>query len=372
MISLEKTQRIQGLSRHVSKAKKSQTSRKKSSWRAILTLVTFTVLVVLAGSMAWLQMPMGFKPDAVKTSSGVQVLDLAIEPGTTPKGVAQAISDAGVNVSPPLLRLWFRLSGQDRAIKAGSYEITPEMSPKGVLNMLVRGEESLKTITLVEGWTFKQFKQALAKAETLKFTTQTMTDADIMAKLGRPNIHPEGRFYPDSYTYSKGSTDLAVMQRALKAMDRHLENVWAQKPAHLKLMNPEELLILASIVEKETGRASDRPMISAVFHNRLKIGMRLQTDPTVIYGLGDSFDGNLRRVDLRTDTPYNTYTRSGLPPTPIAMPGKAALIAAISPAPSSALYFVAKGDGTSHFSQTLNEHNNAVNKYQRGLSKEGQ
>jgi UPF0755 protein len=246
------------------------------------------------------------------------------------------------------------------------------MSPRAVLNMLARGEETLRTVTLVEGWTFKQFKQALAKSDNLKLTTQGMTDAEIMAQLGRPNLHPEGRFYPDTYTYAKGSTDLAVMQRALKAMDRHLTKVWDQRKTNLPLTQPDELLILASIVEKETGRASDRPLISAVFHNRLKMGMRLQTDPTVIYGLGEAFDGNLRRVDLRTDTPYNTYTRGGLPPTPIAMPGKAALMAAIDPAPSNALYFVAKGDGTSHFSQTLNEHNNAVNKYQRGISKQGQ
>jgi UPF0755 protein len=223
-------------------------------------------------------------------------------------------------------------------------------------------------VTLVEGWTFKQFRQALAKSESIKLSTQGLSNEDIMALLGRPNLHPEGRFYPDTYTYSKGSTDLAVMGRALKSMDRHLTEVWSQKSPQNRLKSPDELLILASIVEKETGRASDRPLISAVFHNRLKIGMRLQTDPTVIYGLGDAFDGNLRRVDLKTDTPYNTYTRNGLPPTPIAMPGKAALMAAIQPASSNALYFVAKGDGTSHFSQSLNEHNQAVNKYQRGLS----
>ena len=315
---------------------------------------------------------MGFKSPYLNASPSVQVLDLAVEPGTSPKGVAQAIADAGADVSPELLRFWFRVSGQDRAIKAGSYEITPEMSPRVVLNMLARGEETLRTVTLVEGWTFKQFKQALAKSDNLKLTIQGMTDAEIMAQLGRPNLHPEGRFYPDTYTYAKGSTDLALMQRALKAMDRHLAKVWNQKKTNVLLTHPDELLILASIVEKETGRASDRPLISAVFHNRLKMGMRLQTDPTVIYGLGDAFDGNLRRIDLRTDTPYNTYTRSGLPPTPIAMPGMAALLAAIDPAPSNAIYFVAKGDGTSHFSQTLNEHNNAVNKYQRGLSKQGQ
>lgn len=360
------------MSRPASKVKKSKSSRKRHSWGAFLSLFALSVITVLAAAVYWLQSPMGFKPTSLNASSSVQVLDLAIEPGTSPKGVAQAIADAGADVSPELLRFWFRVSGQDRAIKAGSYEVTPEMSPRAVLNMLARGEETLRTVTLVEGWTFKQFKQALAKSDNLKLTTQGMTDAEIMAQLGRPNLHPEGRFYPDTYTYAKGSTDLAVMQRALKAMDRHLTKVWDQRKTNLPLTQPDELLILASIVEKETGRASDRPFISAVFHNRLKMGMRLQTDPTVIYGLGEAFDGNLRRVDLRTDTPYNTYTRGGLPPTPIAMPGKAALMAAIDPAPSNALYFVAKGDGTSHFSQTLNEHNNAVNKYQRGISKQGQ
>jgi len=314
---------------------------------------------------------MGFKPNAPLSSDAQfgQVIDLSIEFGTSPGGVAQAIADAGTDVSPHLLKLWFRLSGQDRAIKAGSYEITPDMSPRTVLNMLARGEESLRSVTLVEGWTFKQFKQALAKADALKTSTQGMSDAEIMALLGRPDVHPEGRFYPDTYTYSKGSSDIAVMKRAMKAMDRQLAEVWSKKSAPIALASPEDLLILASIIEKETGRASDRPLISAVFHNRLKMGMRLQTDPTVIYGLGNAFDGNLRRIDLRTDTPYNTYTRSGLPPTPIAMPGKAALKAALDPTKSSALYFVAKGDGSSHFSLSLNEHNQAVNKYQRGLSK---
>ena len=358
------------MSRPASKARKSNTSRKKLSWGVFLTLSILMLVAVLAGALAWLELPMGFKPSVLSESSSPQVLDLSIEPGTSPKSVAQAISDAGADVSPPLLRLWFRLSGQDRAIKAGSYEITPDMSPRTVLNMLARGEESLRYVTLVEGWTFKQFKQTLAKSEALKSSTQGMSDAQIMAQLGRPSVHPEGRFYPDTYSYSKGSTDLAVMNRALKAMDKQLAKIWAQKPGILALASPDELLTLASIVEKETGRASDRPIISSVFHNRLKIGMRLQTDPTVIYGLGDAFDGNLRRVDLRTDTPYNTYTRAGLPPTPIAMPGKAALKAAIEPSASNFLYFVAKGDGSSHFSQSLNEHNNAVNKYQRGISKQ--
>ncbi len=332
-------------------------------------------MALLVAAIAWLQMPMGLKDVTVRTenmAAPVQVLDLTIEPGTSPKGVAQAIALSGADVSPHLLWVWFRLSGQARHIKAGSYEITAEMSPKSVLSMLTRGEESLKTITLVEGWTFKQFRQALVKADALQPTTQNLSDSDIMAQLGRPGVHPEGRFYPDTYTYGKGASDVSVMKRAMKSMDLHLMQIWSQKRIRSELNSPDQLLILASIVEKETGRASDRPMISAVFHNRLKIGMRLQTDPTVIYGLGDAFDGNLRRGDLRTDTPYNTYTRAGLPPTPIAMPGKAAMLAALEPAASSALYFVARGDGSSHFSATLNEHNQAVNRYQRGIAAQGQ
>jgi UPF0755 protein len=361
------------LSRPKKTTKRTPASRKKSSWRGFWVTSTLLVLVTLITSLAWLQMPMGFKAGTLPSSStpNLEVLDLTIEPGTTPKGVAQAIADAGSDVSPSLMWLWFRVSGQARGIKAGSYEITPEMSPKSVLNMLVRGEETLRNITLVEGWTFKQFRQALAKADNLKLTTQNLSDQEIMAQLGRPDLHPEGRFYPDTYTYAKGATDFSVMKRALKSMDQHLNQIWSQQRSRSVIKSPDELLILASIVEKETGRANDRPMISSVFHNRLKIGMRLQTDPTVIYGMGNAFDGNLRKADLKNDTPYNTYTRAGLPPTPIAMPGKAALLAAIEPASSNALYFVARGDGTSHFSQSLNEHNQAVNKYQRGKAAQG-
>jgi len=361
------------LSRPKKTTKRTPASRRNSSWRGFWVISTLLVLASLIASLAWLQMPMGFKTGIPSSTTvpNLEVLDLTIEPGTTPRGVAQAIADAGSDVSPPLLWLWFRVSGQARGIKAGSYEITTEMSPKSVLTMLVRGEETLKNITLVEGWTFKQFRQALAKADNLKLTTQNLSDQDIMAQLGRPDQHPEGRFYPDTYTYAKGATDLSVMKRALKSMDQHLNQIWSQQKNRTTIKSPDELLILASIVEKETGRASDRPLISAVFHNRLKIGMRLQTDPTVIYGMGSTFDGNLRKADLKTDTPYNTYTRAGLPPTPIAMPGKAAMLASIEPASSNALYFVAKGDGTSHFSQSLNEHNQAVNKYQRGMAAPG-
>ncbi len=299
-------------------------------------------------------------------SLGTPVVDLSIEPGTSPRGVAQDAVDAGVLTSPRLLYWWFRLSGQSRQIKAGSYELLGEVTPRSLLSKLVRGEEALRAVALVEGLTFKQFRQVLLKAEQLAPDTQWLAPDLIMQKLGQPGISPEGRFYPDTYTYTKGSSDLAVLKRALHAMQRHLDAAWQLRAADSPLKTPDELLTLASIIEKETGRAADRPMIASVFTNRLRIGMMLQTDPTVIYGLGDKFDGNLHRRDLLADTPWNTYTRAGLPPTPISMPGKAAMLAAAQPTRSKALYFVAKGDGTSQFSDSLEAHNRAVAHYQLG------
>ena len=330
--------------------------------KTLTTLVlamTLTAALAAAGAAWWLQRPLPLAP-------GLAVAELAIELGTAPKAVAQAAVDAGVATSVQALALWFRLSGQDRQIRAGSYEIPAGTTPRRLLSMLVRGEESLRSLTVVEGWNWRQLRQALARAEQLRNDSAAMSDAQVMAQLGRPGVAPEGRFYPDTYSYAKNSSDLRLLARALQAMDRQLERAWAARSPGVALQSPEQALILASIVEKETGKGSDRAMISSVFHNRLRLGMLLQTDPTVIYGLGEAFDGNLRRVHLRTDTPWNTYTRAGLPPTPIAMPGKAALLAAVQPASSPALYFVAKGDGSSHFSQTLDEHNRAVNHYQRG------
>ena len=261
------------------------------------------------------------------------------------------------------LYAWFRFSGQARQIKAGNYEITADMSPKRLLSMLVRGEEALRSVTFPEGMSFQQVLAVLRKAELIKPETAGLSPAQIMERLGRSGVHPEGRFFPDTYTYAKGASDLAILHRAARAMDKRLAEAWAQRHADLPLRSADEALILASIVEKETGRPADRPLISSVFHNRLRIGMMLQTDPTVIYGLGERFDGNLRKRDLQADSPYNTYTRAGLPPTPIAMPGKDALLAAVQPARTRALYFVAKGDGASHFSATLDEHNQAVSRY---------
>ncbi|RKJ94152.1 endolytic transglycosylase MltG [Alicycliphilus denitrificans] len=329
--------------------------------RRFLVLVLLVVLALAAGAAWWLQAPMPVRADV----DAGQPLELEIEPGTTPRGVARAVVQAGFDTDARLLFLWFRLSGKDRGIKAGNYEVAQGTSPHALLRKLVRGEEALRAVTLVEGWNFRQVRQALARAEQLRPDTEGLSDADIMARLDRAGVPAEGRFFPDTYTYAKGSSDLAVLRRALHAMDRRLEAAWALRASDTPLRSPEQALILASIVEKETGRPEDRAQIAGVFSNRLRAGMLLQTDPTVIYGLGEKFDGNLRKRDLQADTPYNTYTRAGLPPTPIAMPGRASLMAAVQPADTRALYFVARGDGTSHFSATLDEHNRAVNRYQR-------
>ena len=325
------------------------------------------MLMVAAGIAAytWLHLPL-----SLNISAAEAVIDVAIEPGSSARTVAQTVVDAGVQTQPVLLYGWFRLSGQSRQIKAGSYELQMGVTPQTLLQKLVQGDEALRSITLVEGWTFQQFRAALAKAENLKHDTQGLPPDQIMALLGRPGVAAEGRFFPDTYTYAKGSGELAVLKRAMHAMDKRLATVWQARATASPLKSPEQALTLASIIEKETGKGADRPLIGGVFNNRLRIGMLLQTDPTVIYGvvqqMGDAYDGNLRKRDLQTDTPWNTYTRAGLPPTPIAMPGKAALWAAVQPAQTKALYFVARGDGSSQFSETLADHNRAVNKYQRG------
>jgi len=326
--------------------------------RKLLFWLVAGAFALTAAGYAWLQHPL-----ALATTS----VDLGIEPGTSPRDVAVTVANAGVDVSPQLLYAWFRVSGLSRQIKAGSYELEAGTTPYSLLRKLVRGDAALRSVTLVEGWNLRQLREALAKADQLRPDTKDLSAADLMVRLGRPGVPAEGLFFPDTYTYGKGTSDVAVLQRALRAMDKHLAAAWADRDPATPLKTPQEALILASIVEKETGQVSDRAAIAAVFCNRLRVGMRLQTDPTVIYGLGDRFDGNLRKKDLLTDTPWNTYTRDGLPPTPIAMPGKAALKAALHPAPIKALYFVARGDGSSQFSLTLDEHNRAVNKYQRGL-----
>lgn len=325
-------------------------------WRFIVVLLL--AAAAAAGSVAWwINRPLELAADTV---------ELSIEPGTAPREIAQGWVKAGVRAPAWLLYEWFRWSGQARRIRAGSYEIGTGSTPLGLLEKMVRGDETMATVRLIEGWTFRQFRAELARAEALKASIAGLSDEQVMAALGRPGVSPEGRFHPDTYAYSKGSADLAVLKRAMHAMQQRLDAAWAERAADTPLRSADEALILASIVEKETGASADRGRVASVFVNRLRIGMPLQTDPTVIYGLGEAFNGNLRKRDLQADTPYNTYTRAGLPPTPIAMPGKASLVAAVRPDPGKALYFVARGDGSSEFSETLAEHNRAVNKYQRG------
>ena len=319
------------------------------------------LVVVAAGAAAasawyWLSRPLALASE---------VVELSIEPGRTPREIAEGWVRAGVRTSPLLLYQWFRWSGKARQIRAGSYEIGSGTTPIRLLDKMVQGDETLATVRLNEGWTFRQIRAELARAESLKPTTAALSDSELMAALGEPGVSPEGRFQPDTYAYSKGSTDLAVLKRAYRAMERRLDEAWRERAPDSPLKTPDEALTLASIVEKETGVGVDRGKVAGVFVNRLRLGMPLQTDPTVIYGLGAAFDGNLRKRDLQADTPYNTYLRPGLPPTPIAIPGRASLLAAVRPEPTKALYFVARGDGSSEFSETLAEHNRAVNRYQK-------
>lgn len=325
----------------------------------LVLLLVLGLLAAGAGATVawWLDRPL-----PMATSS----TELSIEPGTTPLAVARAWVDAGVQVDPRLLYEWFRWSGQARRIRAGSYEIDTGATPRSLLAKLVQGDETLERVQFIEGWTVQQMRAALAAAPHLKPTTAEMSDAQLMAALGQPDMAAEGRFFPDTYVYSRGVSDLTVLRRARRIMADRLAAVWTQRSADTPLRSADDALILASIVEKETGLGSDRGRVAGVFINRLRVGMPLQTDPTVIYGLGERFDGDLRKRDLLADTPFNTYTRSGLPPTPIALPGLASLQAAVRPEPTKALYFVARGDGGSAFSESLAEHNRAVNRYQRG------
>jgi UPF0755 protein len=325
-------------------------------WRLSLLLALLLLVGAALSAFWWINRPLPLAAPSV---------ELSIEPGTPPREIARGWVDAGVDTSPLLLYEWFRWSGQARLIRAGSYEVGVGVTPAQLLSKMVRGDETSAVVRLNEGWTFRQVRAELARAEALKPMTAGMSDAEIMAAIGAPGVAAEGHFQPDTYSYSKGSTDLALLKRAYRAMEHRLDAAWRERAADTPLKTPEDALKLASIVEKETGHAADRGLVAGVLLNRLRIGMPLQTDPTVIYGLGPAFDGNLRKRDLQTDTPYNTYTRVGLPPTPIALPGKAALQAAVRPEATRALYFVARGDGSSEFSESLSDHNRAVNRYQR-------
>jgi UPF0755 protein len=274
------------------------------------------------------------------------------------------VEKAGIRLRRGEFELLARALGRERDLKAGSYELAEPVTPIQLLDKLTRGDVTQAEVRLIEGWTFAQFRAALEASADLRHETGGMDDAQVLARLQAPEPHPEGLFFPDTYLFARGSSDVAVLRRAYRAQQRHLAAEWGARDKNVPYRSPYDALIMASIIEKETGKGSERDMIGGVLVNRLRIGMRLQADPTIIYGLGNSFDGNLKKVHLLEDGPYNTYTRAGLPPTPIAMPGRASLRAALRPAKTDALYYVSRGDGSSQFSRNLDEHNRAVTKYQ--------
>lgn len=297
---------------------------------------------------------------------GRETVDFNVSPGATLRSASQQMADAGLGFLPWQFTLLARLLGKSAEIKAGSYEVEQGVTPWLLLRKLTRGDVTQAEIVFVEGKTFRQMRAVLDAHPALRHDTSGMKDQEILLLINATEKHPEGLFYPDTYLFAKNSSDIDVLKRAYRSMQQQLAIEWQRRDPLVPYTTPYQALIMASIVEKETGRAEDRPLVSAVFNNRLRLGMMLQTDPAVIYGVGDKFDGNLRRRDLQFDTPYNTYTRSGLPPTPISMPGLASLQVTLHPPKTDKLYFVARGDGSSEFSRNLDEHNRAVGKYQRG------
>jgi len=293
-------------------------------------------------------------------------VDYAVEPGASLRQVALELGERGLLSRPEALVLHARWLGVAGNIQAGEYRIPPGTTPGQLLEMFVSGQVVQHSLTLVEGWTFREVMAAVREHPQLVHTLGDADPEEIMAHIGAPGVHPEGRFYPDTYHFPRGTTDVEFLRRAYQTMEERLQAEWAERAEGLPYENPDETLVMASIVEKETAVAEERARIAGVFVRRLQRGMRLETDPTVIYGMGADFDGDLRRDDLRRDTPYNTYLRKGLPPTPIAMPGGASIHAALHPAPGDALFFVARGDGTHHFSSTYREHRRAVARYQLG------
>lgn len=322
-----------------------------------LLFLAFLGGTAFAGWLAW------FALTPLPTTAASMEFD--IRPGSGLRMAARTMADAGLGFFPWQFVLLGRLAGREAGIKAGSYEVASGITPWRLLEKLTRGDVTQTDIVFVEGITFRQMRAALDAHPEVRHDTAGLADAEILARLEASEPHPEGRFFPDTYIFSKQSSDLAILRRAYQTMKRQLAVEWESRDKSTPFENPSQALTLASIVEKETGLAADRPQIAAVFVNRLRRGMLLQTDPTVIYGMGEAFDGNLRKRDLTADTPYNTYTRPGLPPTPIAMPGLDSIRAVLHPPASDNLYFVARGDGSSMFSRTLEAHNRAVNRYQR-------
>lgn len=291
--------------------------------------------------------------------------EFSLKHGSSLKAAARQMQQDGILPSDSMFVWLGRVLGKSTQIKAGNYELEAAVTPLELLNMVTKGRVYLSEVVIIEGHIFNQLRAELNANPVIRHDTQALSEAEILQRIGASEAQAEGLFFPDTYYFAKGSSDLSVLKRAYQTMQKHLQESWQGRDPGLPLDSPYQALILASIVEKETGQARDRGMVAGVFINRLRRGMMLQTDPTVIYGVGEKFDGNLRKRDLLADTPYNTYTRPGLPPTPIALPGLASLQATLHPAATNALYFVARGDGSSQFSGSLEQHNRAVNKYQK-------
>jgi UPF0755 protein len=321
-----------------------------------LALVSLVLVLIFAGWMLYFVS----SPVALKD----EVVEVDLRSGSSLRSISEQLVEQGVLSNAWSFELLVRSMGMAGQIKAGNYLIERGITPYDLFEIITVGKTTQAGITFIEGWTFQQMRAAMMANDAIKHMTISYTDQQILENIGATESHAEGLFFPDTYFFSRGMSDQDILKRAYHAMQSRLNEAWEQREAGLPYKTPYEALIMASIIEKETGRADERKMIAGVFVNRLRIGMRLQTDPTVIYGMGERFDGNIRKKDLQIDTAYNTYTRSGLPPTPIAMPGLASIEAALHPAKTRALYFVGKGDGSHAFSSTLVEHNRAVVKYQ--------
>lgn len=335
--------------------------------RLIKTSLFLVLLAVAGAGLLWIDAQRFLN---VSLTVSPRSESLLLKPGTTVRGLAHELHQREILDRPWYFQLFVRFGGQASRLQAGEYQIDTAMTPRELLALLVSGKVVQHQFTIVEGWNIRELLAAIAADPVLEQTLQGESSAEriesLMSALGRDGQHPEGRFLPDTYSFPRGTSDVAFLRRAARAMDQVLTELWPEREEGLPLKSAEEALILASIVEKETAVPDERPLIAGVFVNRLRKNMKLQTDPTVIYGIGENFDGNIRRRDLRRDTPYNTYTRKGLTPTPIAMAGRDAIEAVLHPDETKALFFVARGDGSHKFSRTLAEHEAAVVKYQLG------
>lgn len=338
--------------------------RRQMRGGAFFRALMLVVLLAIAGGVAWGWYDFNrFSNAPLDVGGPAETID--VERGSGLRTIVEQLRQRGMTHAMPLY--WRVLAEQMRVagkLHAGEYALGAGITPRALLGNMASGKVLQRNFTIVDGWTFGELRQALARADKLKHDSAALDDTALMQQLGAPGESPEGRFLPETYAYVKGDSEMDILRRAHAAMSKLLNALWPQRDKDLPLATPYDALILASIVEKETGRANERPQIAGVFLRRLQNHMLLQTDPSVIYGMGASYAGNIRKSDLTTDTPYNTYTRAGLPPTPIALPGKPAIEAALHPAPGSALYFVARGDGSHVFANTLEEHNRNVACYQ--------